>query len=180
MSEVLARWNHLPAEAAVLEIISCCGSAAWASELVARRPFKDESSLVTASDEIWNRLEAQDWLDAFSKHPRIGERKAPHMASTRSAEWSAQEQQSVSAANEEARSALTEANQEYERRFGRVFIVCATGKSTIEMLDLLRRRLQNDDPTELRAAAEEQRKITNIRLRKWLNDDTCLDSRSGR
>lgn len=168
MSEVLARWNVLPAEVAVQEIISCCGSAAWAQKLANRRPFKDEGSLVTASDEIWYQLQKQDWLEAFSKHPRIGERRAPAVASQKSAAWSAQEQQSVAAAGEATQSALAEANQEYERRFGRVFIVCATGKSANQMLVILRQRLQNDDATELQDAAEEQRKITNLRLKKWL------------
>ena len=168
MNEVLSRWNQLSDEEAALEILDCCGSKVWARELVSHRPIADEASLVAASDEIWNRLGVQDWLEAFSKHPRIGERKAPQQASAQSAKWSAQEQQNVDA-DGEAQSALVQANLEYEQRFGRTFIVCATGKSAQEMLDILRLRLQNDDATELRAAAEEQRKITNIRLKKWLS-----------
>jgi 2-oxo-4-hydroxy-4-carboxy-5-ureidoimidazoline decarboxylase len=168
MSAVLSRWNQLSDQEAASEILDCCGSKDWARELAHSRPISDEASLEAASDEIWNRLGVQDWLEAFSKHPRIGERKAPRQASVQSAKWSAQEQQNVDA-DGEAQSALTKANREYEQRFGRIFIVCATGKSAREMLDILRRRLQNDDATELRAAAEEQRKITNIRLKKWLS-----------
>jgi 2-oxo-4-hydroxy-4-carboxy-5-ureidoimidazoline decarboxylase len=108
-------------------------------------------------------------MEALSKHPRIGERKAPPTASSRSASWSAQEQQNVAQAADSVQLGLAEANRAYEQRFGRVFIVCATGKSAEEMLEILRQRLQNGDVTELHAAAEEQRKITNIRLRKWLN-----------
>jgi len=168
LSEVLARWNGLSHEESALEILDCCGSSAWSRQLAAGRPFDDELSLITASDEIWNRLPRQDWLQAFSKHPRIGERKTPQAASPQSAAWSAQEQQDVTAAGEAIHSALAEANREYEQRFGRVFIVCATGKSATEMLDIMLSRLRNDDATELRAAAEEQRKITNLRLKKWL------------
>ena len=168
MSEVLARWNRLSDEEAAEEILACCGSATWARELVARRPLDDEASLVTASDEIWGQLGAQDWMEAFAKHPRIGERGAPQIASAQSAAWSAQEQQNVGTAAESVRGDLAEANREYERRFGRVFIVCATGKSAHEVLGILRRRLRNDHATELQEAAEEQRKITNIRLQKWL------------
>lgn len=167
-SEVLARWNGLSPEEAVLEILDCCGSSAWSRQLAAGRPFNDEVSLITASDEIWTRLPVQDWLEALSKHPRIGERKAPQAASPQSAAWSAQEQQDVTVAGEAIQSALAEANREYEQRFGRVFIICATGKSASEMLEILRHRLRNDDATELRVAAEEQRKITNLRLEKWL------------
>jgi len=167
--DVLARWNNFPAQQAAEEVLPCCGSSAWARELVSRRPFSDQARLLEASDEIWRQLQPRDWMEAFSKHPRIGERKAPPTASSQSASWSAQEQQGVASAEEPLQRALADANRKYEQRFGRVFIVCATGKSTQEMLDSLRLRLQNDDATELLTAAEEQRKITNIRLKKWLN-----------
>ena len=137
--------------------------------MAAGRPFHDNLSLITASDQIWNRLPPQDWIEALSKHPRIGERRAPQAASAQSAAWSAQEQHGVTGAGEGIQSALAEANREYEQRFGRVFIVCATGKSASEMLEILRNRLRNDDATELRVAVEEQRKIMNIRLQKWLH-----------
>lgn len=138
------------------------------AQVAVRRPLPDEPALLAASDKIWNSLGRQDWVEAFSKHPRIGERKVPAGASTRSASWSAQEQQNVASAGDALQHALEKANREYERRFSRVFIVCATDKGASEILDILRRRLQNDDATELRESAEEQRKITNLRLQKWL------------
>ena len=168
MSDVLDRWNQLPALEAAQRILPCCGSRAWARDLAARRPLPDETSLLAASDEIWNSLGEQDWVEAFSKHPRIGERKAPPAVSAQSASWSAQEQQNVASAGDVVQQTLAEANREYEQRFGRVFIVCATGKLASEILDILRRRLQTDDATELLESAEEQRKITNLRLKKWL------------
>jgi 2-oxo-4-hydroxy-4-carboxy-5-ureidoimidazoline decarboxylase len=169
MSDVLSRWNSIPEREAIEEILSCCGSLAWAKRLAGRRPIKDESSLIAASDEIWNHLESQDWMEAFSKHPRIGERTMPSAASSQSASWSVQEQRSAAHADEAAKLALAEANRDYEQRFGRVFIVCATGKSADEMLAILRRRMSNDEVTEFREAAEEQRKIANLRLKKWLS-----------
>ncbi len=168
MSEVLARWNRLTGEEAAQKILPCCGSVAWARAVVTRRPLDDDISLIAAADEAWWSLKASDWMEAFSKHPRIGERKAPMAATAQSAAWSAQEQRKVADAEESVQLALAEGNREYERRFDRVFIVCATGKSASEILEILRRRLRNDDSTELREAAEEQRKITNIRLKKWL------------
>lgn len=168
MSTVLDRWNHLPTQEAVEQVLPCCGSARWARELASRRPLPHETSLLAASDEIWNSLGGQDWAEAFAKHPRIGERKAPAVASPQSASWSEQEQKNVASAGEDVQEALAQANRDYERRFGRVFIVCAAGKSGSEILDILRRRLQDDDAAELREAAEEQRKITNLRLKKWL------------
>lgn len=66
------------------------------------------------------------------------------------------------------KSALADGNREYERRFGRIFIVCATGKSAGEILEILQQRLKNDPQSELLEAVEQQRQITELRLRKWI------------
>ncbi len=168
MSDVLARWNFLPLAAAVNEILPCCGSRAWADGMVARRPLPDEVTLLAASDDIWRSLAESDWLEAFRSHPRIGESRASNIVSPRSSEWSEQEQRNVADASDAVKIALAEANRAYERRFKRIFIVCATGKSPAEILNILQRRLENDDNAELEEAAEQQRQITQIRLRKWL------------
>jgi 2-oxo-4-hydroxy-4-carboxy-5-ureidoimidazoline decarboxylase len=178
MNNVLARWNFLPAATAVDEILPCCGSRSWADAMVARRPLPDEVALLATSDETWRRLAESDWLEAFRSHPRIGESRigesrigesqAPKAASQRSAAWSEQEQRNVTGSNDSVKNALAEGNREYERRFSRIFIVCATGKSTAEILKILQRRLKNDERTEIQEAAEQQRQITQIRLTKWL------------
>ncbi len=97
-------------------------------------------------------------------------RSRPRLHPPQSVEWSAQEQQKVGDADEGVKIALADANREYERRFDRIFIVCATGKSAAEILEILQRRLTNDADTELHEAAEQQRQITQIRLRKWLQE----------
>jgi len=168
MSRVLEQWNRLPVDDAVKEILPCCDSTAWAGGMAARRPFSDVTTLLAASDETWSNLTAADWMEAFRSHPRIGESRAAQSGSVQSATWSAQEQRNIAAAGETVKIALAEANQEYEKRFRHIFIVCATGKSAAEILEILRRRLQNDGPTELREAAEQQRHITRIRLTEWL------------
>jgi 2-oxo-4-hydroxy-4-carboxy-5-ureidoimidazoline decarboxylase len=169
MSDVLSRWNFLPAAAASNEILPCCGSRTWASGVAARRPLETEAALLAASDEIWHSLLESDWLEAFRSHPRIGDSRAPQAASPQSAAWSEQEQRSVAQGDEAVRLALAEANRQYELRFNRIFIVCATGKVPEAILDILQRRLSNDERTELLEAAEQQRQITQIRLRKWLH-----------
>src|SRR5690242_5478221 len=166
MNEVLVRWNKLSPKEASSEILPCCGSGAWARVLAARRPLNNEESLIAASEEVWRGLEVSNWMEAFASHPRIGERT--EAADGRAATWSAQEQRDVSAGNDSVTAALGEGNREYEKRFGRIFIVCAMGKPAAEILKVLQRRLLNDDATELREAVEEQRKITELRLRKWL------------
>jgi 2-oxo-4-hydroxy-4-carboxy-5-ureidoimidazoline decarboxylase len=170
MSRVLARWNRLPVESAANEIMPCCGSKAWAFGMAGRRPFPEVTTLLATSDETWSNLTATDWMEAFRSHPRIGESRAAQSASAQSATWSTQEQRDVGAAEEAVKIALADANNDYERRFQHIFIVCATGKSASEILGILRRRLQNDPDKELREAAEQQRQITRIRLTKWLSE----------
>lgn len=126
--------------------------------MAARRPFASEAAALDAADRVWKSLFPADWLEAFRAHPRIGGPEA------RGRE--AEEQAGALSASEATRAALAEANRLYEERFGRIYVVCASGKSAEEMLDLCRRRLHNDAETELVVAAEEQRKITRMRLEK--------------
>ncbi len=166
VNQILEDWNRLEQEAATKVILPCNGSLAWAIGVVTLYPFETPEELFAASDKVWLALPEEDWQQAFDSHPRIGEHKAK-AATAQSLKWSAGEQ---SAANpdEATQAALAAANKEYEQKFGRIFIVCATGKSAAEMLAILQRRLANDPATELKEAAEQQRLITQIRLRKWL------------
>jgi OHCU decarboxylase len=166
--DVLARWNQLPADEAMSVILPCCGSGAWAQKMAARRPIADELALLAASNEVWRGLTKSDWMEAFRSHPRIGESHAAQSPPAQSVKWSAQEQRDVADADAAVKVALADANREYERRFDRIFIVCATGKSAPEILEIIRRRIHNDADTELREAAEQQRQIIEIRLKKWL------------
>jgi len=166
---LLERWNALAPERAAEEISPCCGSKVWARSMAARRPIANEAALLTASDEVWGKLSESDWLEAFRSHPRIGESHAPASAPVRSAAWSSEEQREVSGAEAEVKHALAEGNRAYEQRFHRIFIVCASGKSPSEILEILQRRLRNDESVELHEAAEQQRQITQLRLKKWLN-----------
>lgn len=168
MSSVLARWNGMSAEAAAEELLACCGSRTWAREMAAHRPIRDEAALLAAHDQACGRLSEADWVEAFRSHPRIGESPAPAAAPVRSAVWSGQEQQSVSTADDAIKVALAEGNRTYEQRFHRIFIVCATGKTPTEMLEILQRRLRNQERAEFQEAAEQQRQITQLRLKKWL------------
>ena len=173
-TNTLQRWNDLAIDEATKEILPCCGSKAWAERMAARRPLVDEAAVFAASNEIWRSLHRSDWMEAFQSHPRIGEsRPSEPLAAAqpaRSVAWSTQEQSDGTDANVAMKVALADANREYERRFNRIFLVCATGKSALEILEILRRRLKNDAETEMFEAAEQQRQITEIRLRKWLKE----------
>ena len=167
----LAAWNELGPEAAAASILPCCGSEAWARELAAHRPIATPEQLLRSSCNIWFALPPAAWKQAFCSHPRLGERNAVHSATAQSLAWSAGEQ-SVAAATSSGAIArrLAEANQEYEQRFGRVFLLCASGRTSAEILDAIHARMGNDSKTELRIAGEEQSRITSLRLRRWLDE----------
>lgn len=167
MSAVLSAWNEAGETSAMDAVLACCGAKRWARSMVALRPFENVETLSLTADEVWSTMEEADWMEAFSGHPRIGERKAASEPG-RSAAWSEQEQSGASGAANDVLAQLAAGNATYEQRFGFTYIVCATGKSADEMLGILERRLGNDRATELREAAEQQRQITQIRLRKWL------------
>jgi allantoicase len=172
------RWlNALPVEQAEGELLACCGSREWAARVAAERPFADAAALAATADEIWEGLGPEDWLEAFAAHPRIGERPSAKAVAgapvagtsgpdpwATGAEWSGAEQAGVEGADPGVLAALAEGNLAYERRFGHVFLVSASGRKADELLAALRQRLHNDPETELSVAAAEQRKITHLRL----------------
>jgi 2-oxo-4-hydroxy-4-carboxy-5-ureidoimidazoline decarboxylase len=161
VSQVLDAWNALPEEAAISEMLEHCGSRAWAAAMVRARPASDPRALFDAADLAWARLEEEDRKEAFAAHPRIGDRAA--------AGKGAREQAGTADASQDTLDALVDANRAYEQRFGRIFLVCATGRTADEMLAVCRQRLHNDPDTEFAVASEEQRKITRLRLEKWLH-----------
>ena len=165
---MLTRWHALPPEEAAAEVLSCCGSQAWAACLVAMRPFAEEQSLFAAADGCWQNLTQADWLEAFRSHPRIGEQHAQKQTTATSAAWSRSEQSQMSDADAGILMRMREGHREYEERFGRIFIVCASGKQPAELLRILERRLSNDSEQEMLESAAQQQEIMQLRLRKWL------------
>lgn len=155
----LAELNAFPRYRAEDEFVKCCGSMAWVRTMTGRRPYTNRERMLRAASEVWWRLDAEDWMEAFRAHPQIGQ-------SNPAQKWPAQEQSGVNRAGTVVMSALAEANQEYLARFGYIYIVCATGKSAEEMLSILRSRMSNSPEAEIRVAAEEQDKITRLRLEK--------------
>ncbi len=152
------RLNALGEDAARAALARCCAARRWVSAMLAARPFASDAALFDVADRVWWGLGREDWLEAFAGHPRIGEQADDA--------WAQREQAGVSGAAQATRAALAEGNGTYERRFGHVFLICATGKSGDDMLRALQARLANDPATELRIAAAEQAKITRLRLER--------------
>lgn len=150
------------------ELMKCCGSASWVKMMMTHFPADDLVEILEEAEEIWYECSEDDWKEAFAHHPKIGdvESLAKRFAST--AEWASGEQSGVSAASAQAIEALAAGNRKYEEKFGYIFIVCATGKSAEEMLAILESRLQNKPAEEIRIAADEQNKITKLRIEKLL------------
>jgi OHCU decarboxylase len=165
----LTRLNGLRPSDATDEFLKCCGSQAWATRMVEGRPYESLAQLQARASEIWWKLDRNDWLEAFRSHPKIGGTKAAEKVSEQSRAWSGEEQSGVKSASEQVFSELASLNKQYDEKFGFIFIICASGKSSDEMLAILKSRLTHDAETEMPIAASEQEKITEIRLRKLLD-----------
>ena len=164
----LEELNGLAPELAETEFMRCCGSRTWAREMVRLRPFKTASSLYATADRTWLSIAEHDWLEAFSHHPRIGDGAALEKRFASTAEWASSEQKGTVGAPRAVLDRLKHLNQEYEKKFPHVFLICATGKSAEEMLANLESRMMNDPKRELTIASGEQMKIIRLRLEKLL------------
>lgn len=164
----LERLNAMSAQEAFSALHAVCGSRCWAEAMVAARPFASASAVLEAAGKAWVELDRGEWLEAFSHHPRIGERKLeqPKFAATR--EQSGREQSGMAAASDEVRREFEALNERYEQRFGHVFLICAAGKSAEFMLEQIRQRIGNSGETEMINAAGEQAKIIRLRLERML------------
>jgi allantoicase len=166
----LTRLNALAAADACAALRRCCGSAAWAEAMAAARPFEDAPALLRIAERTWWSLDEAAHRDAFAAHPRIGETHASKTPATGDAAWSGGEQRAAATADAALTAELVEANRAYEARHGFLFIVCATGRSAGAMLADLRARTPRSLVEELRTAAEEQIKITRLRLHKLIGE----------
>ena len=158
-------FNKLSKAEKAKQLMSCCGSSTWCDLMLKQFPFANEKELIDAATDVWyNQCTSLDWLESFTHHPKIGDVKSL------TKKFAGKEQASVAAATKKTIVALANANKEYEAKFGFIFIVCATGKSAIEMLSLLEDRLGNTIGEELHIAMGEQMKITILRFQKLITD----------
>ena len=158
--------NELSAEAARDAFHKCCGCDHWADAMTRARPYLDEAALNKQVQRAFSEMGREDWLQAFAAHPKIGDIESLRQKYASTKAWAQGEQYGVNGANDEVLHGLAAGNAEYEKRYGHIFIVCATGKTAAEMLAILNSRLRNDIQTEFQNAAEEQLKITMLRLEK--------------
>lgn len=164
----IARLNNLSRNEVCSALFDCCGSKKWVERVLARRPFADRSALLDSAEEAFEALGRKDWLTIFRSHPAIGAAKAKAKQTATAREWSTGEQSLAQKGSAETLAVLGAANQAYEANFGHVFLICAMGKSSEQILQTLQERLGHDAETEMRIAGEEQRKITRLRLEKLL------------
>lgn len=160
--------NRLSEVEATAQLSKCCGASQWVDRMVWSRPFENLAEVLETSDTIWEECDVDDYEEAFSHHPKIGnvDSLAQKYANTKG--WAAGEQQGMAGADRAVIEKLAQGNANYEEKFGFIFIVNVTGKSAAEMLALLEGRLKNDPKDEILIAAGEQNKITKLRLKKLL------------
>ncbi len=173
----LTELNNASHAIAHQHFLQCCASQRWADRMVSARPFTDKEHLLEESDRLWSTCNEEDFLQAFQAHPRIGNIDSLRQKYANTRQMASNEQAGVSGATDEVLQALAEGNRAYEEKFGYIFIVCATGKSAGQMLDILHSRLPNIPTVELPIAAAEQHKITQIRLQKMLHPSPTEQAR---
>lgn len=164
----LEELNNLSPGDATDAFTQCCAAQNWVRQIIAERPFTSVDSLLNVSDRLLLTLSEADFLEAFEAHPQIGNVDSLRAKYASTKTLAVGEQSSVAVATEQTLQDLAEGNCAYLEKFGFIFIVFASGKSAEQMLSLLKERLPNDRQTEIKNAAEEQRKITALRLRKLL------------
>lgn len=162
-------FNTRPADRLELDLLACCAAPAWGAAITAGRPYPDRDAVLAAADRAAEGLSWADVLTGLSAHPRIGERAQGDSAE---AAWSRREQSAAAgSADDRTRAELIEANRAYEKRFGHVFLIFASGRSQAEILAAARERLANDDETEHAIVAGELRRIARLRLERLLDGD---------
>lgn len=164
--DMVRNWTR---DDATAHFLRCCGSSKWANLMAEKIPFSTLTELHHEVETSFNQLTENDWLEAFAAHPKIGDVESLKAKFTATRSWSEMEQSTMSFAAQDLLVELAEANKQYEEKNGFIFIVCATGKSPREMLGLLKDRLPNDRQIEIQNAAQEQKKITQLRLEKLLS-----------
>jgi 2-oxo-4-hydroxy-4-carboxy-5-ureidoimidazoline decarboxylase len=165
----LEQLNALPPFDAAEHLRACCGSSRWVEALVAARPFESLEAALAAADRIWWTTGPEDWNEALACHPRIGETASQTRVSDTARGWSVKEQEAVAASEESTRRQLDSAIQEYERKFGWIYVVFASGRGAQELLADLHTRMANDPERERMVTAREQLAITELRLRRMIS-----------
>ena len=158
---LLEEFHALPVAAAEALVRTCADVPWWAAAVVAARPYPSVAALRAQADVQALAWGATDVAQALADHPRIGER---HRAAGATADLSAREQAGVDPGDADVAARLAAGNARYERRFGRVFLVRAAGRSSTEILALLEQRLRHDDATEAEVTAQQLREIAALRL----------------
>lgn len=151
------------------ELTKCCGASNWVQRMLPFIPADDLVELLNDAEEQWGLCSEEDWKEAFTHHPKIGDTDSLKKKFATTATWALGEQSGASNASDEIINDLALGNRLYEEKFGYIFIVCATGKSAYEMLALLQKRLNNNPEDEIKIAADEQNKITLLRLQKLIS-----------
>jgi allantoicase len=163
------RWlNALTAEAAAAQLRRCCAATEWVTAVIRARPFASTQELFDTTEELWWKLTEADWQEAFASHPAIGARADSGRQDAHAVGWSQQEQAGTHGAAETVTARLLACNQTYRERFGYTYIVCASGRNAVELLNILEGRLVNEPEDEVKVAAGEQAQITRLRLEKLL------------
>ena len=161
----LEQFNNAPAEDAKKILRPCLDVDRWVDEIAQARPFASLEDLLERARTAADPLSPEEIEGALAHHPRIGERAA---GKSTEAGMSRSEQAGVDQQDQATITALAEGNRDYEKKFGRVFLIRAAGRSAGEMLEALRERLGHTPEQEEPIVAEQLREIALLRLEQSL------------
>ncbi|GDY28047.1 2-oxo-4-hydroxy-4-carboxy-5-ureidoimidazoline decarboxylase [Agarivorans sp. Toyoura001] len=164
VQQTLSELNNLPLSQFVSQMASICTSKTWQQQLASLRPFQSPEHCYQMAIQAFSQLTEQDWLEAFAGHPMIGDLSSLHKKYSQGKDLSQAEQAQVADAQQTTLHALLKLNQDYLRRYGFIFIVCASGKSADQMLHLLQQRYGQSRQQELITAAKQQQQISLLRM----------------
>lgn len=142
-----------------------CHSNKWATELSLAAPYDSLADLQRKGASAWSRCREADWKESLAGHPRIGEKAAGKDLASK---WSRGEQSKAAAPDQAVKDELRARQVAYEERFGFIFLICATGRSSTEILAALNQRMEQPPERELQTVAEELAKIIHLRLEKLI------------
>lgn len=153
-----------------------CASTRWCREMADNRPYDSVDDLLTVAERHWQNMNEGDIKEALAGHPMIGDIASLKAKYANTQALAKHEQSGMESATEEVFTMLKSLNEEYLKRHGFIFIICATGLSAEQMLSAISLRLYNTTKQELATAAQEQFKITALRITNAISQ-TAIDKK---
>lgn len=160
---LLSEFNHNSSNDVSSLLQQCVHIPRWSNEILTERPFASVNALLKYAEQRAQTWSWEEVLTALHTHPRIGEKKAQSVLSEKEQQFSNREQSSLNA-NRETLEAIEKGNLAYEKKYGFIFLIKASGLNSEDILTALNYRLNNDPEIEQRIVQQQLLEIALLRL----------------